>query len=75
MFIKLIPLLKILAEKPDTSPAIPPPTLINKSERLKFFDKSFFKIISTDLIDFDFSEEVKDKNIISYCFKFFLTSF
>ena len=36
--IKLIPLLKILATRPATSPVIPPPTAIIKSALLKFFD-------------------------------------
>ena len=33
-----MPLLKILATNPTTSPVIPPPTLIIKSDRLKFLD-------------------------------------
>ena len=43
MLIKLIPLLKILATKPATSPVIPPPTAIIKSDRLKFLDNNLFK--------------------------------
>ena len=46
ILIKLIPLLYILATNPATSPVIPPPTPINKSDLLKFFDNRMFKIKS-----------------------------
>jgi len=45
MFINLIPLLKILAAKLETSPAIPPPIDIKQS----FLWKLFFKRISNNL--------------------------
>ena len=40
-------ILNILAEKPDTSPVIPPPIDIRQSFLLKFFFKRIFKILST----------------------------
>ena len=42
----LIPLLKILAAKPDTSPVIPPPIAIKQSFLLKFLFKRIDKILS-----------------------------
>jgi len=52
---KFIPLLKILETKPATSPVIPPPNPIIKSDLLKFFEIILFKKKFTVLIDFFFS--------------------
>ena len=43
MLIKFIPLLKILETKPATSPKIPPPTAIIKSDLLNFLDNNLSK--------------------------------
>ena len=44
IFINFIPLLKMLAANPDTSPAIPPPIDIIQSFLLKLFFSKIFKI-------------------------------
>ena len=54
MLTNLMPLLKILDAKPDTSPVIPPPIDIKQSFLWKFFFKSIAKILLT-LIWFLFS--------------------
>ena len=43
ILIKFIPLLKILATKPATSPVMPPPMLIIKSDLFKLFESNLFK--------------------------------
>ena len=76
ILIKFIPRLKILATKPDTSPVIPPPMLIIKSDLLKLSLNNFSKILFTVLIDLDFSLALKFKKINSYFFlKYFLKIF
>jgi hypothetical protein len=45
ILINLIPLLKILDAKPETSPVIPPPIEIRQSFLLKFWLKSIDKIL------------------------------
>ena len=63
ILIKLIPLLKILETKPATSPVIPPPTAIIRSDRLKLLLIIIYSnnnlLIFKDLF---FSLALKDKN-------------
>ena len=47
ILINFIPLLKILAANPETSPVIPPPTDIKQSFLLKLFFINFSKILLT----------------------------
>ena len=51
----------MLAIKPVTSPEIPPPTLIIKSDLLKFLASKKFIYFSIVLMDFDFSLALKYK--------------
>ena len=60
---KFNPRLKILATKPTTSPVIPPPKPINKSDLLKLLIKSLFKKKFIVLKFFDFSLELNEKKI------------
>ena len=60
---KLIPLLKILAINPATSPVIPPPTLITKSTLLNFFDSNLSKNLFTVFNDLVFSFELNEKKL------------
>ena len=61
---KFIPLLKILETKPATSPVIPPPMLIIKSDLFKLFESNLFKYLLTVFKDFNFSLEAKYKKLI-----------
>ena len=62
---KLIPLLKILATKPATSPVIPPPKAIIKSDLLKFLESILPKRLFTFINDLFFSLAKNGKNKIS----------
>ena len=65
----------MLATKPATSPVIPPPTPIIKSDRLKFFDNSIFKKKFTLFRDLFFSLALKYRIKILYLFKYFFRAF
>ena len=60
--VKLIPILKILATNPATSPVIPPPKPIIRSDLFKFLDNNIFKKLFTIFIDLFFSLASNGKN-------------
>ena len=75
IFIRLTPLLKILATKLPKSPIIPPPTVMIVSFRLRLFLIRLSKRIFAFLNDFNFSLGRNSKTKHLYCLNCFLIFF